>query len=84
MSRDAILLEYATTCDWRDPDAPSVAVTADLLEEAVEYYIENMTAEERVQMLSEYVFEDAVEWCNANDEIGLVQDMVSDYLKDTV
>jgi len=84
MSRDAILLEYATTCDWRDPDAPSVAVTADLLEEAVEYYIENMTAEERLGELSQYLYGDFYDKCMANDPTGIVSEVVSEYLKDTV
>jgi hypothetical protein len=83
MSRDAILLEYATTYDWRDPDAPSVAVTADLLEEAVDYYIERMTEEERLQSLSEYVWEYMVDECEHNDEFGIVQEIVEKYLKDT-
>ena len=83
MSRDAILLEYATTCDWRDPDAPSVAVTADLLEEAVDYYIERMTEEERLQSLSEYVWEYMVDECKHDDGFGIVQEIVEKYLKDT-
>ena len=84
MSRDSILLEYATTCDWRDPDAPTVAVTADLLEDAVEYYIENMTAEERLGELSQYLYGDLYDKCMANDPTGIVSEVVSEYLKDTV
>jgi len=83
MRQDEILLEYATTCDWRDPDAPSVAVTVELLDNAVEHYIENMTAEECLSELSDYIWEDMVMRCERNDRFGRVQDIVDRYLKDT-
>ena len=84
MSRSEILLEYCTSHHHpNDPDVQTQAVTADLLEEAVEYYVECMTDEKRSLMLSEFLYEQMYDQATQNDPIALVQDIVNDYIKDT-
>jgi len=83
MSRSDPILEIVTEGHPMSPDATIVSVTADLLEEVVEHYIENMTAEERLGELSQYVYGDFYDKCVANDPTGIVSEVVSEYLKDT-
>jgi hypothetical protein len=84
MSRSDTILEVLVSGHPSDPDAPTVAVSADLLEEVVEYYIENMTAEERLGELSQYVYGDLYDKCVTNDPTGFVSELVLDYVKDTI
>ena len=83
MSRSDPILEIVTDGHPMSPDATTVAVSADLLEEAVEYYIESMTAEERLGELSQYVYGDFYDKCVANDPTGIVSEIVLEYVKDT-
>ena len=77
------LFEYCTSHHHpNDPDVQTQVVTSDLLEEAVDYYIENLSAHERSVMLSEFVYEQMYSEAKQNDHLGLVQDIVKDYVKD--
>ena len=85
MINDETLFEYCTSFHHpNDPDVQTQVVTADLLEEAVDYYLENLSATERSVMLSEYVYEQMYDQATQNDPIALVQDIVRNYIKDTV
>jgi len=85
MSRSETLLEYCTSYHHpNDPDVSTQVVTADLLEEAVGYYVECMTEEERSVMLSDFLYEQMYDQAKQNDPIALVQDIVKDYIKDTM
>lgn len=81
MSRSDPILEIVTKGHPCDPDATTVAVSADLLEEVVEYYIESMTAEERLGELSQYVYGDLYDKCMANDPTGIVSEIVLEYVE---
>lgn len=83
MSRSDPILEIVTEGHPMSPDATTVAVSADLLEEVVEYYIEIMTYEERLGELSQYVYGDFYDKCMANDPTGIVSEIVLEFLKDT-
>ena len=83
MSRSDPILEIVTEGHPMSPDATIVAVSADLLEEVVEHYIESMTAEERLGELSQYVYGDFYDKCVANDPTGIVSEVVLEFLKDT-
>jgi len=82
MSRSDPILEIVAEGHPCDPDATIVAVTADLLEEAVEYYIESMTAEERLGELSQYVYGDLYDKCMTSDPTGIVSYVVLEYMMD--
>lgn len=85
MSRSETLYEYVVEGDYRSPDCTTVAVSADLLEEAVDYYVENLSAHERMRMLSDYIYEEAYERIKRgqlNPKINFVNDMVDDYIRD--
>ena len=83
MSRSETLLEYCTSHHHpNDPDVQTQVVTADLLEHAVDYYLENLSAHERSVMLSEFVYEQMYDQATQNDPIALVQDIVRDYIRD--
>ena len=85
MSRSDTLYEYAVEGDYRSPDCTTVAVTAELMEEAVDYYVENLSAHERSVMLSSYIYEDAYERIKngqLNPQLNFMNDMVDDYIKD--
>jgi len=83
MSRSDPILEIVTEGHPMSPDATIVSVTADLLEEVVEHYIENMTAKERLGELSQYVYGDFYDKCVANDPTGIVSEVVLEYIEDT-
>jgi len=82
MSRSDPILEIVAEGHPCDPDATIVSVSADLLEEAVEYYIESMTDEERLGELSEYVYGDLYDKCMASDPKGIVSYIVLEYMMD--
>jgi hypothetical protein len=84
MSRSDPILEIVTEGHPMSPDAHTVAVSADLLEEVVEHYIDSMTAEERLGELSQYIYGDFYDKCIANDPTGIVSEIVLEYVKDTI
>lgn len=79
----ATLFEYVTSGDYRDPDASTVAVTTELLETAVEYHIENLSASERRELLENYVYEQCVDnWLkhkNGDYAQSIVQEFIDDH-----
>ena len=83
--RNETLYEYAVEGDYRSPDCTTVAVTAELMEEAVDYYVENLSAHERSVMLSSYIYEEAYERIKNGQldiKINFLNDMIDDYIKD--
>jgi len=76
------LFEYVTSGDYRDPDAPTVAVTTELLETAVEYHIENLSASERRELLENYVYEQCVENWLKHSNGSYAQSIVEEYIDD--
>ena len=65
-----------------DPDARTVAVTAELLEESVAYYLENLSARERSDMLSDYLYEESYDKSTTDADRQFVISMVQDYIRD--
>lgn len=83
MSRTQTLFEYAVAGDPRSPDCISVAVTAELIEEAVEYHLDGMMAHELREMLSNYLYEESIDKTDKGGDLTYVIEMVDTYLKDT-
>jgi len=86
MSRSATLFEYVVDGDHRSPDCTTVAVSADMLEEAVGYYVESLDADTLSDTLSDYMYEDAYKRIadGRPDSVPeFIVDMVRDYVKDT-
>ena len=83
--RNENLLEYVTSHHHpSDPDVRTQVVTADLLGEAVDYYVESLSSEDALELLSEYMYERMYDHATKNDPVGLVRDIVDGYIKDTI
>ena len=73
---ERILFEYQVDSrDPIDPDSVWVSVTEDDLTEAVDHYVESLSSEEALELLSEYVYER----CVRNEDYGI--DLVRDYFR---
>lgn len=84
MINDETLFEYCTSFHHpNDPDVQTQVVTADLLEEAVDYYLENLSAHERSRLLSAYMYEDCYAKIKQYGGMQFAQEIVADYIKDT-
>ena len=81
-SREHIIFEYAVEGDYRSPDCTTVAVSAHLFEDAVEYYVERLTEQERLQWLESYIYEDCYEKIKNNGYTDFAIQMVNEYIKD--
>ena len=83
MSRSETLFEYCTSFHHpNDPDVQTQVVTADLLEEAVDYYLENLSAHERSRLLSAYMYEDCYAKIKQYGGMQFAQEIVAEYVRD--